>query len=367
MATAAEYARLMQLQLDAGQAGGGLPPPVAPGSPASVLQRAAALSAVLPAEFQASFAAWMQGAGRSAPPSVDPELAQAYDLTQYDEEIDEAPKEEEVTPEEFARRLDRLDSFGGYVHIPAPDRIMHLSGVSRRPPKPYKFIRFGDIHGPKPYKFIGFGDIHGPKSYKFIGFGDILGPKPCKFIGFGDIRGPKPCKFIRFGDIHGPPKCQLHRRCISASLTNVRKSCIYLVYLGDPPKVGTSRGHWGQIGANEGPISAPYWPLFVPIGLYWILLAPIGPYRPLWAPIGPYWLLWVRATNPTNLYCLQGPSYFLSGSFAILNSDFGVGFLQIFCQTWPQHISRATVLVLQCRLHRISTPQTNSNVISWQF
>jgi hypothetical protein len=34
-------------------------------------------------------------------------------------------------------------------------------------PKPYKFIRFGDIHGPKPYKFIWFGDIHGPKPYIF--------------------------------------------------------------------------------------------------------------------------------------------------------------------------------------------------------
>ena len=42
-------------------------------------------------------------------------------------------------------------------------------------PKPYKFIRFGDIHGPKPYKFIGFGDVHGPKPYKFIGFGSLPG------------------------------------------------------------------------------------------------------------------------------------------------------------------------------------------------
>ncbi len=55
-------------------------------------------------------------------------------------------------------------------------------------PKPYKFIRFGDIHGPTPYKFIGFGDIHGPKPYKFIGFGDTHGPRPYKFIGFGDIQ-----------------------------------------------------------------------------------------------------------------------------------------------------------------------------------
>ena len=26
----------------------------------------------------------------------------------------------------------------------------------RKMPKPYRFIRFGDVHGPKPYKFIGF-------------------------------------------------------------------------------------------------------------------------------------------------------------------------------------------------------------------
>ncbi len=38
-----------------------------------------------------------------------------------------------------------------------------------RGPKPYEFIRFGDIRGPKPYEFIGFGDLPGPKLYEFIG------------------------------------------------------------------------------------------------------------------------------------------------------------------------------------------------------
>jgi hypothetical protein len=37
-------------------------------------------------------------------------------------------------------------------------------------PKPYKFIRFGEIHGPKPYKFILFGDSHGLNTYKFKWF-----------------------------------------------------------------------------------------------------------------------------------------------------------------------------------------------------
>ena len=30
-------------------------------------------------------------------------------------------------------------------------------------PKPYKFVKFGDIHGPKLHKFTRFGDIHDPK------------------------------------------------------------------------------------------------------------------------------------------------------------------------------------------------------------
>jgi hypothetical protein len=39
----------------------------------------------------------------------------------------------------------------------------------------------------------------------------------------------------------------------------------------------------------------------------------------------------------------------LSGSLAIRNYDVS-GFRLIFCQTWPQHPSRKTGLVLQCRL-----------------
>ena len=52
------------------------------------------------------------------------------------------------------------------------------------PPKPYKFIGFGDLHVPKPYKFTGFGDLHVPGPYKFIGFGDLPGPKPPCFSFF---------------------------------------------------------------------------------------------------------------------------------------------------------------------------------------
>ncbi len=40
-------------------------------------------------------------------------------------------------------------------------------------------------------------------------------------------------------------------------------------------------------------------------------------------------------------------------------------FWLIFCQTWPQNPSRTTGLVLQCRLHQKSAPQTNSKSISW--
>ena len=53
----------------------------------------------------------------------------------------------------------------------------HRSG-----PKPYEFIRFGDIHGPKPYEFIGFGDLHGPKPYEFIGFGDLICGPPLQDV-----------------------------------------------------------------------------------------------------------------------------------------------------------------------------------------
>ncbi len=43
------------------------------------------------------------------------------------------------------------------------------------------------------------------------------------------------------------------------------------------------------------------------------------------------------------------------------------GFRPIFGQTWPPNPSRTTGLVLQCRLHQKSAPQTNSKTISWQF
>ena len=43
-----------------------------------------------------------------------------------------------------------------------------------------------------------------------------------------------------------------------------------------------------------------------------------------------------------------------------LAGNFRVGFRLIFGQTWPQDPSRSTGLVLQCRLHQKSAPQTNS-------
>ena len=60
----------------------------------------------------------------------------------------------------------------------------------------------------------------------------------------------------------------------------------------------------------------------------------------------------------------RGHQCHLSGSLAIRYSDFP-GFRQIFGQPWPQNPSRATGLVLQCRLHQKSAPQTNSKAISW--
>ncbi len=63
----------------------------------------------------------------------------------------------------------------------------------------------------------------------------------------------------------------------------------------------------------------------------------------------------------------HGRNSYLSGSLAILNSDFWAGFRSMFGQTWPQNHSRTTGLVLQCRLHQTSAQQTNSKAISWQF
>ncbi len=45
------------------------------------------------------------------------------------------------------------------------------------------------------------------------------------------------------------------------------------------------------------------------------------------------------------------------------NSDLWGRFSSLFGQTWPQNPFRMTGLVLQCRLHQKSGPQT----ISWQF
>ncbi len=41
-------------------------------------------------------------------------------------------------------------------------------------------------------------------------------------------------------------------------------------------------------------------------------------------------------------------------------------FRPIFGQTWPQNPSRTTGLVLQCRLHQKSAPQTICKTMSWQ-
>ncbi len=57
----------------------------------------------------------------------------------------------------------------------------------------------------------------------------------------------------------------------------------------------------------------------------------------------------------------------LSGSLAILHSDFWAGFRPISGQTWPPNPSRTTGLVLQCLLLQTSAPQTNSKANSWQF
>ena len=62
--------------------------------------------------------------------------------------------------------------------------------------------------------------------------------------------------------------------------------------------------------------------------------------------------------------CLQVPSQRdLHWQFGIL---FFACFRLIFCQTLPKHPSRTTALVLQCRLHHKSAPQTNSKPISWR-
>ncbi len=107
--------------------------------------------------------------------------------------------------------------------------------------KPYRFIRFGAIHGPKPYKFIGFGDIHGPKPHTFIGFGDSHGPKPHEFIGFGDSHGPKPYKFSRnlidVGGPGGPGKPKLPSKLWGASHPTIRKVILRTLWPPGTPSI----------------------------------------------------------------------------------------------------------------------------------
>ena len=50
---------------------------------------------------------------------------------------------------------------------------------------------------------------------------------------------------------------------------------------------------------------------------------------------------------------------------AVWPENVRVGFLPMFGQTWPQNPSRSTGLVLQCRLHQKSAPQTNSKAMPW--
>ncbi len=63
------------------------------------------------------------------------------------------------------------------------------------PPKPYKFIGFGDIYGPKPYKFIRFGAMDVPKPYKSIGFGAM----DVTIVGQVPVGGPPPPGPTTFG------------------------------------------------------------------------------------------------------------------------------------------------------------------------
>ncbi len=69
---------------------------------------------------------------------------------------------------------------------------------------------------------------------------------------------------------------------------------------------------------------------------------------------------------PTSHFVAVRWKGILSDSWAIRNSVC-FSFRLILGQTWPQHLSRTTGVVLQCRLHQKSSPQTNSKAISWQF
>ena len=127
--------------------------------------------------------------------------------------------------------------------------------------------------------------------------------KPYKFIWFGDIHGTKPYKFIGFGDIHGPKPYKFI-------------------------------GFGNTIGQNPA----------------------LAEDAPPWA--GPAGVMSQRAPE-VNFR----PSVVMSGSCANRYSVFS-GFRPIFGQPWPPNLSRTTGLVLQCRLHQKSAPQTNSKTIS---
>ncbi len=64
------------------------------------------------------------------------------------------------------------------------------------------------------------------------------------------------------------------------------------------------------------------------------------------------WLVWISRCLPSPQQVLWVPEGNLAGNFR-------AEFLPIFGQTWPQNPSRSTGLVLQCRLHHKSAPQTN--------
>ena len=67
--------------------------------------------------------------------------------------------------------------------------------------------------------------------------------------------------------------------------------------------------------------------------------------RLVWIPGCP----WKLALNTTVLWVPEGN----------LTGNFRADFRQNFGQTWPPNPSRSTGLVLQCRLHHKSAPQTN--------
>ena len=69
-----------------------------------------------------------------------------------------------------------------------------------------------------------------------------------------------------------------------------------------------------------------------------------------------------RGCYPNSYRPIVATWHILSGSLATRYSDFS-GFRTIFGQTSPQNPSRTKGLVLQCRLHQNSAPQTNSKAM----